>query len=504
MNLIIKDAFRQILWRIASAIWGFLVIKMLTPYLGTLRMWDYGTIVNYFAMFWALADFWLYVVAMRELGKLKKKHENNINHPEVELYYHKFFSSRVFTICCVYAIALIIAYMIPAYTANPYITVGLPLGMIFSASFMLSGILQVPLQLSRSMKQLSISLVFARFMQLGIIALTVYVRHTGAIFPSDTPNIAPFLLVMWSVVASGLTQLIYVYIIGNKKMKLKRVWDRDFTLHQIKNNRQYGTAYFLSSMHTLIVFQLLGILFPTVQDFDFAGEYYVALTLLTIMLIVPSAIWNSLMQDMGETDIDTKKKRYGSLMLLVLVLGIVVSANFIVFARDIILFIGNADYLWVDGSFGADTVLMFMWVVLTLSFIKQVYNYFFVTQHLHNNLLKINLFWVVWWLLIWRPLMIVYKLPGAVATQILLELLFVIGTLYIWRRNKSLIPISVSSSLIVRMICVVAVVLWWLYMFPKINSLYPHRYIWIAQALVMNLIIWWLLLTPMKKVMKGL
>ena len=81
-------------------------------------------------------------------------------------------------------------------------------------------------------------------------------------------------------------------------MPLKRVRDRNFTLQQIKNNRQYGTAYFLSSMHTLIVFQLLGILFPSVQDFDFAGEYYVALTLLTIMLIVPSAIGNSLMQDM--------------------------------------------------------------------------------------------------------------------------------------------------------------------------------------------------------------
>ena len=47
-------------------------------------------------------------------------------------------------------------------------------------------------------------------------------------------------------------------------------------------------------------------------------------------------------------------------MLLVLVLGIIVSINFVVFARDIILFIGNADYLGVDGAFGADTVLMFM------------------------------------------------------------------------------------------------------------------------------------------------
>ena len=57
--------------------------------------------------------------------------------------------SRYVTITIVYTVALMIAYMIPAYTNNPYLVRGLPLGMLFSASFMAAGILQLPLQLFR-------------------------------------------------------------------------------------------------------------------------------------------------------------------------------------------------------------------------------------------------------------------------------------------------------------------------------------------------------------------
>ena len=68
---------------------------------------------------------------------------------ELESYYGKFVMSRYVTITIVYAAALVIAYLIPAYTDNPYLIRGLPLGMLFSASFMAAGILQLPLQLFR-------------------------------------------------------------------------------------------------------------------------------------------------------------------------------------------------------------------------------------------------------------------------------------------------------------------------------------------------------------------
>ncbi|MBU0626938.1 oligosaccharide flippase family protein [Patescibacteria group bacterium] len=57
--------------RIVSAAFGFLVIKIMTPYLGPLRYGDYSTILKYFAIWSALADLGLYVLAVKRLGKMK-------------------------------------------------------------------------------------------------------------------------------------------------------------------------------------------------------------------------------------------------------------------------------------------------------------------------------------------------------------------------------------------------------------------------------------------------
>ncbi len=85
----------------------------------------------------------------------------------------------------IYSIALVIAYFIPSYTANPYLIRGLPLGMLFSASFMAAGILQLPLQLYRKMEQVSIGLIIARLLQLLILGCSVYFIYPQVHFNQD-------------------------------------------------------------------------------------------------------------------------------------------------------------------------------------------------------------------------------------------------------------------------------------------------------------------------------
>lgn len=55
-RLVIKDAAWQLIGRIISALFGFLTIKIMTPYLGPLQFGDYSTILKYFAIRTALAD----------------------------------------------------------------------------------------------------------------------------------------------------------------------------------------------------------------------------------------------------------------------------------------------------------------------------------------------------------------------------------------------------------------------------------------------------------------
>jgi hypothetical protein len=190
MNLVVKDAFWQILGRFFSAIAGFFIIKLLTYYLWPLRYWDYSTILKYFAIWSAFADFWLYVIALRELWKIKNNFEKisfqqNFSDylqispskisSDLSLLYNKFVWTRFFLIFIVYTTALIVAYLLPAYTSNPFLIWGLPIWMLFSASFMAAWIIQIPLQLFWKMKHLTIALILSRIVQLSILILIIFV-----------------------------------------------------------------------------------------------------------------------------------------------------------------------------------------------------------------------------------------------------------------------------------------------------------------------------------------
>jgi O-antigen/teichoic acid export membrane protein len=208
-------------------------------------------------------------------------------------------------IFAIYSIALLVAYFIPSYTANPYLMRGLPLGMLFSASFMTAGILQLPLQLFWKMEQVSIGLIIARVVQLTILALTVYILFPGQTFTHTGP-ISPFLMIIFSVLASGIAQGCYVYRAGRKFLRFTRVRDWSFTKSIITDNRQYGIAYYLSSFHTLIVLILLSIFYPSIANFDYVGIWALALSLLEILLIVPSSLGNSLIHKLSHASHETK------------------------------------------------------------------------------------------------------------------------------------------------------------------------------------------------------
>lgn len=105
-----------------------MITKIIASYLGPLRYGDYGTIFRFFAWWTALVDFGIYVLAVKQLGALKnqtygentEKFDLDPDTPLAQTY-GKFVGTRVFLIGVIYTLAIIIAYMIPAYTSNPFI-----------------------------------------------------------------------------------------------------------------------------------------------------------------------------------------------------------------------------------------------------------------------------------------------------------------------------------------------------------------------------------------------
>jgi len=74
--------------------------------------------------------------------------------------------------------------------------------MLFSATFMLAGIVQLPLQLYRKMEQVSIGLTVARIAQLAIMVGVIYLYPDPTFV--DGNGLTPFALIIATVLVSGL------------------------------------------------------------------------------------------------------------------------------------------------------------------------------------------------------------------------------------------------------------------------------------------------------------
>lgn len=452
-KLVIKDALWQLFGRVISALFWFVITKIIASYLGPLRYGDYGTIFKFFARWTALVDFGIYVLAVKQLGQLKSEaygDQEPISMPDenspLAISYGKFVGTRVFLIGVIYTFAIIVAYLIPAYTSNPFIVRGLPLAMCYSASNMFAGIQQLPLQIFWKMKRLTRSLIIARLSQLLVLLPVVFIffREVNFITPgetSDTILTITFCLIIFSVVASSIGQNIEIHLRTKDLLPLKIRFDFSFIKKLFKNNRKYGFSYFFSSFHTLLVLMFLGRFFPTAEGYREAWVWALALSLIEILLIIPSSLGNSLLHKIPGYTTGNKKKSLWHLLAIISWIWGLIALNFWIFAPYIIpivsstKFLGSRAYVQTRWS---DQVLPFLWIVLLLSFIKQVYNYCFVALEKHNKLFEINLSGVLIWALIWIFLIPKYGLLGGVITQIVIELLFTWGALFIaWKNNLS-------------------------------------------------------------------
>ena len=484
-RLVIKDAIRQLIWRVISWLAGFLVVKFMSPYLWPLRYGDYSTILKYFAIWSAMADFGLYVIAVRQLWQIKSKEENSTEKPELKSMYGKFVGARFMIMTIVYFVAIVISYFLPAYTNNPYIVWWLPLGMLFSASFMAAGILQLPLQLFWRMKDLSIGLILARVSQIILLIITVFVLLPSVDFTSwDPKSIIAFGLILLSVVVSGLTQIFYVLYKSNKKLKLKVDFDKKFTLWIIKSNWKYWLSFYLSSFHTLIVLIFLSNFFPTAKGYVFTWIRWLGLTLIEIFLIIPSALGNSLLHNVASYTDESKKKSFWNLMTMVVWIGSILLLNFVLFSDNIIYIVSGREFLWTGFSNPwANTILPFLGIVLFLSFIKQVFNYIFVAHEKQNKLLGINAFWVTIGLGLWLYLIPNFQIKWGIYTQVLLEIMFVVGSLFIAYKNK-LLP-KINRKRILSLLWLSLITFWVWYYF--IDSDYTKIWHFLFMATILNI-----------------
>ncbi len=491
MSLVFKDAFWQISWRVISALAWFLVVKLITPYLWPLRYWDYSTILKYFAIWSALADFWIYVVALNTLWKIK-------DYKEKLQTYHKFLWFRFFMVVLIYLLAFLLAFLVPAYVENPYIFYWLAVWMFFSATFMIAGIVQLPLQLNWQMKHVSAALILARVVQVLMLIIIVFYLFPNVDFSQvTTTSLFAFLFVLSTVFFSWLTQYIYVHRLWAKHMPFKLHFDKWFIKDTLKWNWKYWLSYYLSSFHTLIVLIFLSIMFPTKDGFTYVWIWTLALALIEILLIVPTAFWNSIIHKISTYKKEKKLYSLGYFLTFIIWFWFLVLFNFIVFRTQVVDLIAWKEYLTTWNSVWADFVLPFLAFVLFLSFIKQSFNYVLVSFNKHNKLFNVNLIWVIIWTIIWLLLIPTYHIYGWIITQIVLEICFVVWILIIAYKYNILPKINFNYVFYSFLIFILFMLIYFL---PMPDS----KILFVIYAFFINILYVWMSYKFIKKMMDSI
>jgi O-antigen/teichoic acid export membrane protein len=300
------------------------------------------------------------------------------------------------------------------------------------------------------MKQLSIALVRARISQIIALVAIVYRVYPHMTFDGSQTSKIAFLAIMATVMISAITQFVYVLQQAHKLLPIRIQFSRSFIRDEIRSNRQYGLAYCLSSFHTLAVLILLSNYFPTAQGYTYTGIRALALALIEIFLIIPSALGNSLLHNIANYSSEDKRRSFGSFLQIIRWIGCVIGLNLFIRSSDIISIIAGPSFIGESrANPGANHILPFLGIVLVLSFIKQVYNYLFVAEEKQNLLFWINLVGIIIGLAIGLRSIPRYGILGGIITQLTLEIAFVIGSIITAYRHNIIPHIHRKSTSIV-------------------------------------------------------
>jgi O-antigen/teichoic acid export membrane protein len=250
----------------------------------------------------------------------------------------------------------------------------------------------------------------------------------------------------------------------------------------------------------------LGRFFPTASGYEYVWYRALALSLLEILLIIPSSLGNSLLHKIPTYSNLDKRKSMWNLLTLVWFIWWLIAIDFRVFNRDIIIFVSSREFLWAWDSLASrwsNQILPFLWIVLFFSFIKQIFNYLFVSLEKQNVLFKINLTWVVVWVLVALFVIPKWNLLGWIIVQVLIETIFMVWAMIVAGRLKVFPKFQKKAWFQLLWILVIMLVSG-LFINDWLDSHEISRRLFLIIAWIFNLIIVWISLKPVKSVAKGL
>ncbi len=345
----------NVVMKVASTALALVGIGLVTRYLGTAGFGAYATVLAFFALLVAFADFGLYHITARDIGRQPVEEEQET--------IERIFTLRIIISFFVFAIAATVVPFLPYTHDVRFAIILIGVAFLFSSSY---GLLNSVFQKHLRMDLVVITEFFGKVLQVAWIAGVMYF-DAGFIW-----------LVAGVVAAMGFNFLIITFLV-RRYVKLRLVWDPTYWRTFLAQSLPMGIAAII----TFFYFKVDMILLSFLQNDIAVGIYGAAYKIMENLIFFPAMVMGLMLPILSRTltqnrvqftHFANKTLKVFSAIILPIVTGILFRAE------DIMRIVGGPDFNYEASA----TVLRILAGALLFIFLGQ----FFTTLLLVGNLQK--------------------------------------------------------------------------------------------------------------------
>ncbi len=383
-----KQIASSTLWQIASqvtmAALSIVTVKFIALGLTKELAGAYNTAYGFLQIFGILADFGLYAVAVREVSRAPLASARMHGEPDREKIFGVLLTLRIIILCLSLGTALIVAWMIPAWTGTP-----LPLGITIAAFVpfftLLAGVIRTVFQVNYRMHYVFIAEVSQRILT---VALTGVFIVWGLRESSD-----PFYYYLFLAFGGIGSILLFLFsvIFGSRFLNIRPRWDKELMKRSFLQALPYGLAFLCTALYRQSDVTLIAMLRP---DFAVQNAYYgFVQRAMDMAYLFPTFLLNSTLPILSERSDKGEDTRdfLGKTFHIILLLGTTLFLFAFLWSRPLMELLTNERYLSTAAHAGADTALHLLAFSMFFNGILLFAFYSLLTKH-HWKPLVMTLF----------------------------------------------------------------------------------------------------------------
>lgn len=424
---IYTNTLAQIAWKVVTAIISIFLIKLLSVYLGLEWSGIYDKIYNYLSIFAIIADLWLYTISVREMSKY-------VDNPEkLERISGNILSLRTFTGIGIIFLSIIISLFLPWYGTHE--VMGVTIVSIFTLFGLINSSLMSYLQAILKTEFSFIANISGKILTFILILWSIYLWFPESSTALETRLTAVFLAGLWGNIL--MTLLTYSYC--RRFQKIRFYWDKEYIIHILKPALPYGLALFLGAIFFKVDVQLLSTMSPESIANTVTALYSRPMKIIEVGMMYATIFLNSLLpvltaaiEKQKYQEVTSLSKKWFEILFW---FGLMVSLFLSVFAGIVIPFISSHEFsVPFNGYSSVDVLRIVSWIFIAY-FISSLANYILIAKNEQKKIIYLNASVALFNAIGNYILIPIYSFMGSAVITLISQILLVICSLYLVRRE---------------------------------------------------------------------